>query len=92
MSRRFLDVRFLWVIGAIMCVFCTVGVAFMAAIVGLPLYLAVPLGLPYETAIQIFGYSALLWLPIGIGMGMVATSSIVRGIRRDEPKPPEQAN
>lgn len=79
---RFLDLRFLWGLGAIMLLFCTVATIAVAAVVALPLCLAVFAGTAEQTAVRIFLYSAPLWAPIGVGMGAVASGTAARGIRR----------
>ena len=79
---RFPDLRVLWWMGAAILIFCTVGVAGAGSIAALPLYLAVFAGMSQETAFQIFLYSALLWAPVGAGMGTMGVTVLVRGLRR----------
>jgi hypothetical protein len=82
---RFLDLRFLWVIGATMLVFGSVGLLLVGALVGLPLSLGAGLmGISQETVLKWLAYSSPMWGPIGFGMGMIATSSLMRGLRREE--------
>jgi hypothetical protein len=82
----FRDPRFLWGMGALMLVFGTVGIIGVGAIVSAPLWLAVFAGLSQEAALKIFLYSAVIWAPIGLGMGIVAAGAATRGLRR---KPPD---
>jgi hypothetical protein len=80
------DLRFLWAIGAIMLVFCSVGAVSVGAIVALPLAFAVFGGIAEETAVQIFLYSSPIWSPLGVGIGAAASASLSRGIRRRIPE------
>ena len=92
MVSRFLDLRFLWLVGAVLLCFCAVATIAVAGIVALPLCLAVFAGTAEDTAIQIFLYSAPLWAPIGFGMGVVAGGAATRGIRRQAQKGAERVS
>jgi hypothetical protein len=80
------DLRILWVIGALMLVFCGVGLVAAATVIGLPLYMAVAmLGVSQPTMVKVFVYSAIVWAPIGFGAGAAASSALLRGVRRESP-------
>lgn len=83
---RYLDLRFLWGLGAIMLFFCSVGLLVVAALVGLPLSLiAIILDIRQENVLTWMAYASPLWAPIGAGMGMVVTGTLVKGVRRRDP-------
>ena len=80
------DLRMLWVIGALLLVFCGVGLMAAATVVGLPLYMAVEmLGATQPTMVKVFTYSAIVWAPVGFGAGAAASSGLLRGVRRKSP-------
>jgi hypothetical protein len=84
------DLRVLWGLGAIMLVFCGIGVMAAATAIGLPLYMAAAmLGASEQAMIKLFLYSAILWAPIGFGVGIATSSTLVRGIRRGSGSKPE---
>jgi len=83
------DLRMLWLIGALLLVFCGVGLMAGATVIGLPLYMAVAmLGASQPVMVKIFCYSAVVWAPIGFGAGAAASAALLRGVGRRSP--PEQ--
>lgn len=78
--RGITDLRLLWVVGAIMIVFCSVGLLAAAMVFALPFYVgAVILGASEDATVKWFFYSALLWAPIGFGTGAAASAALSRG-------------
>jgi len=81
------DLRFLWALGAALLVLGGFGVAAAGTILGLPLLLvAAAAGFSLEQGLQALAYTSPIWAPIGAGMGMVVTSSLVKGFRAKAPE------
>jgi len=77
------DPRMLWIVGAIMLIFCSVALATAAMVIALPIYVVASLlGASQDTLTKTVLYSAVLWAPLGFGAGVTASSTLVRGIRR----------
>jgi hypothetical protein len=81
--RGITDLRVLWGIGAVMIVFCSIGLLAAATVFAVPFYVgALILGASDDAMIKAFLYSAALWAPIGVGAGAVGSTALVKGIRR----------
>jgi hypothetical protein len=76
------DPRILWIIGAILLVFCAVGLVASATLIALPLYgIAYALGASPELQVKIVQFSAVLWAPLGFGAGVATSAGLIRGVR-----------
>ncbi len=81
------DLRFLWALGAALLVLGGFGVAAAGTIVGLPLLLVVAAaGFSLEQGLKALAYTSPIWAPLGAGMGMVVTFSLVKGLRAKAPE------
>ena len=81
------DIRFLWALGAALLVLGGFGVVAAGAVFGLPLLLvAAAAGFSLELGLKALAYTSPLWAPIGAGMGMHVTSSLVKGFRAKAPE------
>ena len=84
------DPKLLWAIGAIMIVFCAVGMVASATLIALPLCgIAYAFGAAPDTLLKIAIYSAVLWAPLGVGGGVATSAVLIRGIRSKAPDEPK---
>jgi hypothetical protein len=73
----------IWAIGFANLVFTAVGLFAMATLLGLPLFLAAAaLNVPQESVARTLAYTAILWGPLGAGLGLFTAGKLVRGVRR----------
>jgi hypothetical protein len=76
------DPRALWLIGAVLMVFCAVGMVAAATLVALPLFgIAYAFGASPDTQMKVVMFSAVLWAPLGFGAGVAASAGLIRGVR-----------
>lgn len=62
------------------------GVVLAGAIVGTPILLiAAAIGVSLDEGLKVVAYSSPLWAPIGAGMGMFLTNSLMKGLRSVPP-------
>lgn len=77
------DLRLTWVLGATLIVLGGLGIILAGGVIGLPiLLLAWASGQPLSDAILWFAWASPLWGPLGAGMGMQVTASMLKGLRK----------
>ena len=76
------DPRVLWLVGAVLMIFCAVGLAASAILIGLPLFgIAYALGASPDTQMKVVMFSAAVWAPLGFGAGVVTSAGLIKGLR-----------
>lgn len=84
-----LDVRFLWLIGTGFLVLGSIGLLSIGSVIGGLLWVVgLVFDISQQTLQQVFLYSAIVWAPIGVGMGVAVTAKLTKGIR-SKPKQTE---
>ena len=80
------DPKVLWLIGAILIVFCAVGLVASATLIALPLVgIAYALGASPDTQMTLVMVSAVLWAPLGFGAGVAVSAGLISGVRARHP-------
>lgn len=72
----------LWALGAFLILVFGLGVALAGSVAGLLLILgSLLVGSTVQQGIQLTLYSAILWAPLGMGMGAAVGGTVVKGYR-----------
>ncbi|MFN2100062.1 hypothetical protein [Altererythrobacter sp. MF3-039] len=81
------DPLVLWAIGALSLAFSIVSSLIAGSVVGIPMALiGAALGYSQENVLLVLAYTAVVWLPLGFGMGMATAVKFLKGYRVRNPK------
>jgi hypothetical protein len=76
------DPKVLWLIGAVLMIFCAVGLVASATLIALPLFgIAYALGASTDAQLKVVLISAILWAPLGFGAGVATSAGLIKGMR-----------
>ena|ERR1043165_361410 len=94
--RAIKDPVAMWGVGAALIPFLVIGLLGAATVIALPLYgIACALGAPSGTLLKVILFSAVLWAPIGVGVGLATSAVLFRGVKArgaDELEPKERSS